>query len=75
MIISNTGPKLHVISDSDQVKNENLPKVGSSVFAKILCSNFFYRHYLSPLNTFMRKGKDPDPYLWLMELGREIFRI
>jgi hypothetical protein len=37
MIIPYTGPKLHVISDSDQVKNENLPKVGNSVFAKILC--------------------------------------
>jgi hypothetical protein len=20
-----------------------------------------------PLNTFMRNGKDPDPYLWLMD--------
>jgi hypothetical protein len=28
MIIPYTGPKLHVISDSDQVKNQNLPKVG-----------------------------------------------
>ncbi len=28
----------------------------------------FYRHYFSPLNTSMRKGKDPepDPYLRLM---------
>ncbi len=27
----------------------------------------FCKHYFSPLNTFMRKGKDPDPdsYLWL----------
>ncbi len=26
----------------------------------------FCKHYFSPLNTFMRKGKDPhpDPYLW-----------
>ncbi len=28
-------------------------------------------HYFSPLNTFMRKGKypepDPDPHLWLMD--------
>jgi hypothetical protein len=23
----------------------------------------FCRHYFSPLNTFMRKGKDPDPHL------------
>jgi hypothetical protein len=21
----------------------------------------FFKHYFSPLNTFMRKGKDPDP--------------
>ncbi len=31
----------------------------------------FCRHYFSPLNTSMRKGKDPepdpDPYLWLMD--------
>ncbi len=27
----------------------------------------FCKHYLSPLNTFMRKGKDPDPYLLLMD--------
>jgi hypothetical protein len=27
-------------------------------FVKIL----YCRHYFSPLNTFMRKGKDPDPY-------------
>ena len=31
----------------------------------------FCRHYFSPLNTFMRKGKDtepePDPHLWLMD--------
>ncbi len=27
----------------------------------------FFRHYFSPLNTFMRKGKDPDPYLCLMD--------
>jgi hypothetical protein len=28
----------------------------------------FCRHYFSPPNTFMRKGKDPDPdlHLWLM---------
>ncbi len=25
----------------------------------------FCKHYL--LNNFMRKGKDPDPYLWLMD--------
>jgi hypothetical protein len=24
----------------------------------------FCKHYFSSLNTLMRKGKDPDPYLW-----------
>ncbi len=28
---------------------------------------FFCKHYCRPLNIFMRKGKDPDPYLWLMD--------
>jgi hypothetical protein len=32
---------------------------------------FFCKHYFSPLNTYMRKGKDPDlepdPYLWIMD--------
>jgi hypothetical protein len=32
-------------------------------FATILCQNLFCRHYFSPLNTFMRKGTDPDPHL------------
>jgi hypothetical protein len=27
----------------------------------------FGKHYFSPLNTFVRKGKDPDPGLWLMD--------
>ncbi len=32
------------------------------------CVKFlFCRHYLSPLNTSMRKGKDPDPDLWIMD--------
>jgi hypothetical protein len=42
------------------------------------CQNYcikmlFCRHYFSPLNTFMRKGKDPesDPYLWLINRIRE----
>jgi hypothetical protein len=39
--------------------------------AKILCSNFFCKNCFSPLNTFMRKGKDPEPdpdlYLLLMD--------
>jgi hypothetical protein len=26
-----------------------------------------YGTYFSPLNTFMRKGKDPDPYLLLTD--------
>ncbi len=25
------------------------------------------KHYFSLHNTFMRKGKDPDPYLWLLD--------
>ncbi len=29
----------------------------------------FCKHYSSLLNTFMRKEKDPDPYLWLMDPG------
>ena len=31
----------------------------------------FCKHCFSPLNTFMRKGKDPNPYLWLMDPDRE----
>ncbi len=27
----------------------------------------FCKHYFTPLNTFMRKEKDPDPYLCLMD--------
>ncbi len=27
----------------------------------------FCNHYLNPLNTFMRKGKDLNPYLWLTD--------
>ncbi len=27
---------------------------------------FFCKHNFSPLNTLLWKGKDPDPYLWLM---------
>ncbi len=37
------------------------------VFAKFCAKILFCKHYFSPLNTFMRKGKDPDPYLWLMD--------
>ncbi len=37
---------------------------------KYFSSYFFlitsvFKHYFSPLNTFMRKEKDPDPYIWL----------
>ena len=38
---------------------------------KFCVKMLFYRLYFSPLNTFMRKGKNPvpdlDPYLWLMD--------
>ncbi len=39
------------------------------MFVKIL----FCKHYFNPLNTFLRKGKDPvpDPYLWLLDPNRE----
>jgi hypothetical protein len=33
------------------------------IFAKIFSKILFCKHYLSPLNTFMRKGKDLDLYL------------
>jgi hypothetical protein len=45
----------------------NLPTRTSSsskklnFFAKICVKILFCRHYFSSLNTFMRKGKDPDP--------------
>jgi hypothetical protein len=53
----------------------NLPAGAlSSVFnflLKFCVKILFCKHYFSPLNTFMRKGKDPDmdpdPYLWLMD--------
>ncbi len=42
-------------------------------FAKICVKILLCRHYFSLLNTFMRKGKDPkpylDPYLWLYGSG------
>jgi hypothetical protein len=34
---------------------------------KFCLKMLFCRHYFSPLNTFMRKVKGPDPYLWLMD--------
>ncbi len=38
-------------------------------FLKFCGKILFFRHYFSPLNTFMRKRKDsePDPYLWLLD--------
>ncbi len=36
-------------------------------FAKNLCKLIFCKHYFSLLNIFMRKGKDPDPDIWLMD--------
>jgi len=40
-------------------------------FLKLCVKILFCRHYFSPLNTSMRKGKDPEPdsvpYLWLMD--------
>ncbi len=37
--------------------------------SKIFVTMLFCRHYFSPLNTFLSKGKDPDPgpHLWLMD--------
>ncbi len=29
--------------------------------------SIFCKHYFSPLNMIMRKGKNPDPYLWLTD--------
>ncbi len=39
-------------------------------FSKICVRILFWKHYFSPLNTFMRKGKDSDlnQDLWLMDL-------
>ncbi len=36
-------------------------------FAKIVCENFILQALFRSANTFMRKRKDPDPYLWLMD--------
>ncbi len=36
---------------------------------KFCVKMLFCSHYFSPLNTFMRKGKDPDPHLWLLDPG------
>ncbi len=43
------------------------------IFLQKFCVKIlFCKHYLSPLNTFVKKGKDPepdpDPYLWIMDL-------
>ncbi len=34
----------------------------------MLWNKFFCKHYFSPPNTFMRKGNNPNSYLWLMVL-------
>ncbi len=37
----------------------------SYLYAKIFVVNIlFCKRYFSMLNTFMSKGKDPEPYLW-----------
>jgi hypothetical protein len=33
------------------------------ILLKFCVKILFCRHYFSPLKTFMRQGKDPDPYL------------
>jgi hypothetical protein len=39
-----------------------------NLLLKFCAKNLFCRLYFSPLkNTFMWKGKDPDPYLWLID--------
>ncbi len=38
-----------------------LSSVVINVFAKFGVKMLFCKQYFSPLNTFMRKGKDPDP--------------
>ncbi len=38
-----------------------------NVLLKFCFKILFCEHYFSLLNTLMRKGKDPDPYLWLMD--------
>ena len=52
------------------LKNFSILKI--NFFAKIFCVKILLcKHFFTPLNTFMRKGKDPepDPYLWLMDSG------
>ncbi len=48
-----------------KIKIERLYGLLLTFWVKIL----FCKHYFSPLNIFMSKGKDPepDPYLWLMD--------
>jgi hypothetical protein len=53
-------------------KDANLP---SGILSSVLKIKFFAKkvlfckHYFSPLDTFMRKGKDPDPYLFISGSG------
>ncbi len=42
-----------------------------NLFLKFCVKILFCKHYFSPLNTFMRKGKDRDPDLWLMDPDSE----
>jgi hypothetical protein len=36
-----------------------------NIFLKFCVNMIFCRHYINPLNTFMRKGKDPEPNPYL----------
>jgi hypothetical protein len=38
-----------------------LSSVKINVFLKFCVKILFCKHYISPLNTFMKNGKDPDP--------------
>jgi hypothetical protein len=61
---SDPTPFFSDFKDAKKNFSNNLPAgTLSSVFKK----NFSCKHYFSPLNTFMRKGKDPHQYLWLID--------
>ncbi len=44
-----------------------LSSVFNLPYGKLCVKILFCTHYFSPLNTFMRKGKESDPYLWLTD--------